>query len=244
MNNMDIDDFGEGYQEQFEENGKGGKKKKKKTHHGGKTQRALQNSLVQNSSENAKKRLDEGVPADQNPAIQATIDRLIRTDSKDPGLPDLREYVGWLAKAIKEFTHEEKRDLETTVSESTVRFSRSGGPGGQNVNKRESVVRMMHRPTGMVVEERRERNQNQNRKLAEERINELVQEHLRNWTEKLMEDLTSPDGNDIRPGIGREVASIIGGRFREGKNKHRYKQADLERLLAEMGYKKAPPVAG
>ncbi len=49
-----------------------------------------------------------------------------------------------------------------------VEFSKSGGPGGQNVNKRETAVRVTHLPTGTTVHVDSERNQQQNRMRAEE----------------------------------------------------------------------------
>lgn len=68
-----------------------------------------------------------------------------------PKLPDVAE------------THIPETELEITVA-------RSGGPGGQNVNKRDTAVRMTHIPSGISVHVTSERSQLQNREKALEMI--------------------------------------------------------------------------
>ncbi len=59
---------------------------------------------------------------------------------------------------------------DALLAECDFDFFRSTGPGGQNVNKRDTAVRLRHRPSGIVVVAREERSQHQNRRVALERL--------------------------------------------------------------------------
>ncbi len=55
---------------------------------------------------------------------------------------------------------------EALLAMCDVETYRSSGPGGQNVNRRETAVRLRHRPTGIVVACQSERSQAVNKRIA------------------------------------------------------------------------------
>jgi len=69
-----------------------------------------------------------------------------------------------MVEVIPKFDKPEEIDLKP--DEIKVELSRAGGPGGQNVNKRETAVRVVHIPTNISVHVTSERSQAQNKEKA------------------------------------------------------------------------------
>lgn len=65
-------------------------------------------------------------------------------------------------------------DIRQLSREVDVEAMRSGGPGGQHVNKTSSAVRITHRPTGLQIRVESDRSQHRNRKLAMERLHMIL----------------------------------------------------------------------
>jgi peptide chain release factor len=85
----------------------------------------------------------------------------------------------------------------------------SGGKGGQNVNKTETGVRAIHRPTGASVVSTEERSQKRNKDIAVKRLRENLEKERREEKQKIisenrLEHTKIERGNPLRTYVGED----------------------------------------
>jgi len=102
---------------------------------------------------------------------------------------------------------ENTKEFNVPDSEIKIDFSKSGGPGGQNVNKRETSVRVTHTPSGISVNVDSERSQERNREKAMNVLNSKLHYLWKKEKEKEQEDVSISKTTSVE--WGNQIRSYI-----------------------------------
>lgn len=103
-------------------------------------------------------------------------------------------------------TVESDSDIDIRPEDIKMDTFRSSGPGGQNVQKVASAVRLTHLPTGIVVSCQTERSQHQNREYA---MRILRARLLKRQDDERAEELARIRGERVNPEWGHQIRSYV-----------------------------------
>lgn len=155
------------------------------------------------------------------------VHRLVRISPFDPAS---RRQTSFARVEVLPAVMEDDAEVEVRSEDLKMDFFRSSGPGGQNVQKVASAVRLTHMPTGIVVSCQTERSQHQNRDYA---LRILRAKLLALREEERARELSALRGERVSAEWGNQIRSYVLHPYKSVKD-HRtdYQMGNADAVLA------------
>ncbi len=134
---------------------------------------------------------------------ESGVHRLVRLSPFGKG--DIRQTTFSLVEVLPKF--EKMNDIMIPPEEIRIETAKAGGPGGQNVNKRETAIRAIHIPTNFSVHVTSERSQAQNKEKAIDMLKAKIYKMREEEKKALEKGLSISKSTDIE--WGNQIRSYV-----------------------------------
>ena len=159
---------------------------------------------------------------------EAGVHRLVR---KSPFNANNKRQTSFAMLEVLPVFDQKTSDFKVPEDDLDVQFTKSSGPGGQNVNKRETAVRIIHKPTSISAFVSSERSQIQNREKAMEILLSKLYNLLEEQNKKELKDLQISKDSSAK--WGSQIRSYVMDPYQMVKD-HRtnFEMRDVQKVLS------------